>query len=107
MKYLLKGIKEINGTLKAIDDIDEYYFGKIDDSTTRQFKDNQFGYYDVEVGPYDDEYTFHAYDDQERMKTIYNTLNIIRKDFSERCLELHKKVVEKLEYSIKNNLEVK
>lgn len=107
MKYLLKGIKEINETLKTIDDIDKHYFGKIDDNTTRQFKDNQFGYYDVEVGPYDDEYTFHPYDDQERMKTIYNTLNIIRKDFSEICLELHKKVVEKLEHSIKNNLEVK
>ena len=106
MKYLLKGINEINETLKAIDDIDRYYFGKVDDSTTRQFKDNQFGYYEVEVGPYDDEYTFHPYNDQERMKTIYNTLNIVRKDFSERCLELHKKAVEKLEYSIKNNLEV-
>ena len=74
MKYLLKGINEINETLKAIDDIDRYYFGKVDDSTTRQFKDNQFGYYEVEVGPYDDEYTFHPYNDQERMKTIYNTL---------------------------------
>lgn len=107
MKYLLKGIKEINETLKAIDDIDEHYFGDLDDSTTRKFKDNQFGYYDVEVGPYDDEYTFHAYDDQERMKTIYNTLNIIRKDFSEMCLELHKAAVEKLEHSIKKNSEMR
>lgn len=107
MKYLLKGIKEINEIIKAIDAIDKDYFGE--DDPRNRFKDNQIGYYHVEVGPYDDEYTFYPYSNQEEMKNINNVLNILKKDFSERCLELHKKAIDKLEYSInsiKNNLKV-
>lgn len=107
MKYLLRGINEINKIIEAIDAIDKDYFGE-DDPRSR-FKDNQIGYYHVEVGPYDDEYTFYPYSNQEEMKNINNVLNILRKDFSERCLELHKKAIDKLEYSInsiKNNLKV-
>ena len=104
MKYIVKGIDEINKIMKAIDAIDEEYFGKIDDSDRRKFKNGQLGYYDVEVGFYDDEYTFHPYSDQEKMKAIFNVLNIIRSDFSEMCIELHKRAIDKLEYSIENKL---
>lgn len=104
MKYIVKGIDEINKIMKAIDAIDENYFGKIDDSDRRKFKNGQLGYYDVEVGFYDDEYTFYPYSDQEKMKAIYNVLNIIRSDFSEMCIELHKSAIDKLEYSIENKL---
>lgn len=85
--------------MKSINAIDEYYFGSIDDSNNRVFKDNQIGYFIKDY--YSDEYTFHPYDNQEQMKNIYNALNIIRKDFSEVCLGLYKSAVNKLEYSIK------
>lgn len=106
MKYIMREINRINEIMKAIDEIDAEYFGPIDDDNRRKFKNNQLGYYTVEVGYYDDEYTFNPYSDQEKMINICNTLNTIRKDFSERCLELHKEAVDKIEYSIKNNLRV-
>lgn len=102
MKHIVKGIDEINKIMKAIDAIDEEYFGKLDDSDRRKFKNGQLGYYDVYVGHYEDEYTFYPYSDQEKMKAIYNVLNIIRSDFSEMCIELHKRAIDKLEYSIEN-----
>lgn len=107
MKYLMEGINRLHKIIEAIDAIDKDYFDE--ENHKNRFKDNQIGYYHVEVGPYDDEYTFYPYSNQEEMKNINNVLNILKKDFSERCLELHKIAIDKLEhsiYSIKNNLEV-
>lgn len=107
MKYLMEGINRLHKIIEAIDDIDKDYFDE--ENPRNRFKDNQIGYYHVEVGPYDDEYTFYPYSNQEEMKNINNVLNILKKDFSERCLELHKIAIDKLEhsiYSIKNNLKV-
>lgn len=106
MKYILSEINRLNEIIKAIDTIEEDYFGSVEDNPRRRFKDNQIGYYHVEVGHYDDEYTFYPYSNQEEMKSINNVLNILRKDFSERCLELHKTAIDKLECSIKNDLKV-
>lgn len=96
--------------MEAIDFIDERYFGDIDNSYRRQFKDGelgcQIGYYKIEEGPYDDDFIFCPYKDQEKMKAIYNVLKILRRDLSERCLELNKKVVDKLEYNLNNNLKI-
>lgn len=92
--------------MEAIDFIDEIYFGNIDNSYSRQFKDGQLGYYKIEEGPYDDDFTFCPYSNQEKMKAIYNVLKILRRDFSERCLELNKKAVDKLEYNLNNDLKI-
>ena len=106
MKHILEVIYKINKTMETIDFIDEMYFGNIDNSHSRKFKDGQLGYYKIESGPYNDDFTFHPYDDQEKMKAIFNVLKILRRDFSERCLELNKKAVDKLEYSLNNDLKI-
>jgi hypothetical protein len=70
---------ETDEIVKALDTFGELYFGKGDFNWhTKELHNGQLGTFERDPGPYDDDWIFHPYENQEEAKMFWNAILMMK-----------------------------